>query len=79
MNVKLGLRTPSQVQESLATVISDSVAWKIRQSAKNKTYKDLDDAIQDIFNQKTFASGKPYTLSYAQMLSLTKNNITISK
>lgn len=79
VNVKLGLRTPSQVQESLATVISDSVAWKIRQSAKNKTYKDLDDAIQDIFSQKTFASGKPYTLSYAQMLSLTKNNITISK
>jgi len=74
----LKLRTPSQVKDSLATIISDSLSYQIRRAAKQKTYKSLDEAIQEIFSQHTFTSGKQITMSYAQVFDLEKSGMTPS-
>lgn len=74
-NLVLKFRTPSQIQQSVADVLSDSVSYRISRQVAHKTYNSLQDAVNDIFSDTTFKSGKEWTLSYAQILSLVKNSI----
>lgn len=74
-NLVLKFKTPSQIQQSLADVLSDSISYRIPRQIAHKTYNSLQEAVNDIFSEATFKSGKDWTLSYAQVLSLVKNSI----
>lgn len=77
-NFNVKLRTPSQIKNSLATVLSETLSYQIRHAASQKTFKSIDEAIQTIFSKHTFTSGKPITLSYAQVFDIEKSGIVAS-
>ena len=56
-------------------MLSDSISYRIPRQIAHKTYNSLQEAVNDIFSEATFKSGKDWTLSYAQVLSLVKNSI----
>lgn len=74
-NLNIQWRTPSQVQESLADVVSTSFANQIRSI---KGTLNINNALSTIFSNHTFTSGKKMTLSFPQVISLKRMGLAAS-